>query len=260
VSDSAAESTTAVDDQFRFEGSPAGLVLRSLQMNRLAPHLFTTRQLQFLGGTSDDDYGSVANSFGVTAEQVLRVRQTHGALVAVARPDEPWPTLPDADAIVSIDSSKVISVRVADCVPVLLADHRMRVVAAIHAGWRGTAAGVTEATVKVITELGIPPGDLIAAIGPAIGPCCYQVDEVVRQAFPRNEDASWFSADGPGHWRIDLAAANRAQLIRAGVQSDNIALSRQCTSHDAEHWFSFRRDGSSAGRMVAAIRLTTRSA
>jgi YfiH family protein len=259
VSYSPAESTTPVDDRFRFEGSPAGLVLRSVRMTFLAPHLFTTRQLQFRDGTSEDDYRCIAEDFGVAGQHVLRVRQMHGALVAVARPDEPWLTVPDADAVVSIDSSRVISIRVADCVPVLLADRRARVVAAIHAGWRGTAAGVAQATVETIAELGVPPGDLVAAIGPAIGPCCYQVGEVVRQAFPRPEDEPWFSIDGPDHWRVDLAAANRAQLIRAGVMSDNISSSGLCTSHDSEHWFSFRKEGAAAGRMVAAIRLTTRS-
>src|SRR5215216_6464049 len=102
-------------------------------MSALASHVFTTRQLQFRDATSDDDYGCLAENFGVAQEQVLRVRQTHGALVAVARPDEPWLTVPNADAIVSIEPSTVISIRVADCVPVLLADRRTRVVAAIHA-------------------------------------------------------------------------------------------------------------------------------
>jgi YfiH family protein len=221
----------------------------------VADHLFTTRQLQLRDDSVDADYVRIGAAFSIAGPDVVRVRQVHGRTVLSVRAREPVPGVPDADAIVSMDATRAVSVRVADCVPILLADRAGRAVAAIHAGWRGVAAGIVSATVSALRRWEVPAIDLLAGVGPAIGPCCYQVDEPVREAFetvPGSE--TWFAQDGR-RWRLDLWEAVRDQLISAGVPRAAIYLSRRCTAHQPGDWFSHRRDGPGTGRMVAAIRL-----
>ncbi len=247
------KATPVVDTGFRFESSPAGRVLRCTALDRVAPHLFTTRELRFHEGPLDADYERVRATLDVAT--IARVRQVHGRVVLVVRPGEPLAAMPDADAIVSLDPDRAASVRIADCVPILIADTHRRLVAAIHAGWRGMAADVAGACLHAIEEAGVRPDDLVAAIGPCVGACCYQVGDAVRDAFlsglPNAE--SWFAPDGPGHWRLDLSRAARDRLVALGVPPESVWAAGCCTAHEPDTWHSYRRDGTAAGRMVAAI-------
>jgi purine-nucleoside/S-methyl-5'-thioadenosine phosphorylase / adenosine deaminase len=249
--------TTPVDAAFSWTTGAVGRILQSAALLERAPHLFTTRDVSFRGPEAPTHLARLAAAFQETPGACVFVRQVHGRTVLVVRPGSAVEH-PEADAIVCSDPSRVIAVRVADCVPILLADSRGRVVAAVHAGWRGTCAGVAIETVRAIEALGVDPGDLVAALGPSIGPCCYRVDQRVRLAFEAGVMGPWFSADGSGHWRLDLWQANRDQLVSAGVPASGVCAAGVCTAHHLDTCFSYRAEGPGGGRMVAAIRLRDR--
>lgn len=253
-----AEGMPAVAPGFEWRTASGGRVLVSTALAAIAPHVFTTR------GAGPDpaqpDYDGIGAHLGLAARDVLRARQVHGRVVIVASADtERESVVGDADAIVTTGDDRAVSVRIADCVPILIADRGQRVVAAVHAGWRGTAAGIAGAAVEAIQRIGVPASDIVAAIGPSIGPCCYQVDAAVRDQFlamgPGVDE--WFTADGADRWRLDLWKANRTQLEAAGVPASAIGVAQACTAHDVSTWHSFRKEGTGAGRMVAAIRRST---
>lgn len=154
------------------------------------------------------------------------------------------------DALTSNVPGLLTGIRTADCVPILLVDSRNRAVAAIHAGWRGTSGMIAAATVAEMNRrYGTLPPDLYAAIGPAIGQCCYEVGPEVAHGFAR-----WWpdlkSIDTP--IRIDLTEANRRQLAQAGIPDEQIFTGAPCTRcTDTCH--SYRRDREAAGRMISAI-------
>jgi purine-nucleoside/S-methyl-5'-thioadenosine phosphorylase / adenosine deaminase len=249
--------TTLVAAGFRWMECPAGRVLRNDRLKAHAPHFVTTRELEFRGETIAADFDRVGAVFGCAGRDVYRVRQVHGRVVHVVSPESHPEETPQADAIVSTDPRRPITVRVADCVPILLADHHRRVVAAVHAGWRGTVAGVAMATVETIAALGIPAEDLLGVVGPSMGPCCYQVDVPVREAFLNRQPQSlaFFKEDGPDHWKLDLWAANVAQLVSAGVSREAIEVAGVCTAENLDVCFSHRAEGASTGRLLAAIKL-----
>ena len=172
------------------------------------------------------------------------LHQVHGARVIDA--DAPF-TLEKADAAVARRPHTVCVVKIADCMPVLFADEAASVVAAAHAGWRGLAAGVLEATVDAMRA----PGAIHAWLGPAIGPRVYEVGDEVRAAIGGPEEA--FRATRPGHWLLDLYAVARARLQAKGVQ--RIYGGGFCTYTERERFFSYRRDRGQM-RMAAAVWLT----
>ena len=251
-----AEVSPGVAGQFEWRAMPVGRVLLSTALAPLASHLFSSRDAS-PPGVHQPDYDALARSLGVETTQVVCMRQVHGRDVLIVREGEAVDPKAAADTVVSFDPARAVLVRVADCVPILLADRHRRVVAAVHAGWRGTAAGVVSAAVAAIEASGVPATDLIAAIGPSIGPCCYQVDASVRDQFLASHIGAdrWFAADREDRWRLDLRQANQAQLQRCGLRATDIHDASACTA-DAPHlWYSHRRQGTAAGRMVAAIRL-----
>jgi polyphenol oxidase len=220
---------------------------------------------------------------GASKMRPVALRQIHSDVVQTIRDKK----TPDAagtlsgDALISRQRGVLLMVQTADCIPILLADRKTRAVAAIHSGWRGTLARIAEKTLgQMHMEFGTDPADVVAAIGPGIGRCCYEVGpEVVQKFEARFPDAQewfegpyeklaagesdpnwlpWLTMRPPGHAppplraHLDLIAANRAILSRAGVPKGQIYSAELCTACRGDLFFSYRREGAT-GRMVAAI-------
>jgi len=181
---------------------------------------------------------------------IATVRQVHGTRVVTAELDtEP----PEADGVASARRGLAVGVVTADCVPALLLARRRGVVAAVHAGWRGAAAGVLEAALAHLhAQFGVEPTDVEAVLGPSIGSCCYRVGGEVQAAFTARTGARTAAAWAPAGDRLvlDLRVAERLLLEAAGVRS--VAVVGPCTACSPE-LASYRRDGASAGRQIGFI-------
>jgi YfiH family protein len=188
---------------------------------------------------------------------VRRPVQVHGAVVLSA---DSASALGEADASVATRPGVAVGVVTADCVPVLVAAGA-QAVAAVHAGWRGLARGVIPRALEALAEAA-PGAGVVAAIGPSIGPCCYEVDapviEAMRERFGAAAEAALRPAR-PGHALLDLAALAQAALLDAGVPAASIGVvAGACTRCDAERFHSFRRDGPRAGRLLSWIEVPAR--
>jgi YfiH family protein len=253
--------------------------------------LLDDKRVLNLGFTDWDDRIRVAANrtkfaAALPAREMLLVtlRQFHSDVICVAAaptPDASNAYAPRADALTTRTSGLLLGVQTADCVPILLADMRHRVVAAIHAGWRGTLARIAvKALGRMRMEFGTRPRDVVVALGPAIGRCCYEVGPEVAQAFAaqfpgaadwfdgpfeqlaQGEDPlwlPWLTMMPPGHVpppprvQFDLRACNHRQLIDAGVPETQIDVSDLCTACRTDLLFSYRREGAKTGRMMAMI-------
>jgi hypothetical protein len=236
------------------------------------PHAFSTR----LGGVSaapfdslnfgqpagevrdsadhiEENYSRLKSVIGAADRRVLKVHQVHGPVVLTARAAGAWQSLVHADAIVTDDADALASVRIADCVPVLLAAADGRGVAAVHAGWRGVVAGIVALAVAELRRLsGSAP--ILAAIGPCIGFDAFEVGPEVLHAFQSLlGDQAPIGAQTGGKGRVDLRQAISFQLQRADIPADRIDCTDRCTFRDRDEFFSHRRDHGVTGRMVALI-------
>lgn len=253
-----------MNDRFSWHRAPWGRTLACDALSAIAAHCFTGRDLALPadGGVPRDAWEALAARVGVTPARLHWVRQVHGAAVAcaddagIAAYDEP---LGEADVIVGGSPHVALAVRVADCVPLLISDPRTGAAAAAHAGWRGAASHVPLVAIRALADrYGADPANLVVAIGPSIGACCYQVGPEVRAQFsaaghPAAELDRWFTPDRGDRWRLDLWRACRDQVVAAGVAADRVHVAGVCTATDDWCW-SYRREGARAGRMVAAIR------
>ena len=181
------------------------------------------------------------------------------------------------DASLTNRQGLLLAVQTADCVPILLVDPKKRAVAAIHAGWKGTLARIAgKAVGRMRLEFGSKPADLLAALGPSIGPCCYEVGAEFVTKFtaqfadaaeyfdePRTGDEpnplQWLSMAPPGHQppprnvHLDLPKANRRQLLAAGLRPQNILSTGLCTACRTDLFFSYRKEGALSGRLMSVI-------
>ena len=222
-------------------------------------HAFSTRR----GANDDftmgpDGTGARENrerfmaAIGVPGWPSFRPKQIHSNIVHAVDDNSSANERPDGDAAFTSLSGVALGVATADCVPILLADSRSRGVAAVHAGWRGTAEGVVSRTVQgMMDSLGLDPGELWAVFGPHIGTCCLEVDEEIYDWFAQPEVFERCEEWTKPH--LNLAEANRLQLEGVGIMPDRIIISSLCTRCRADLFYSYRRDGEGAGRMLSVI-------
>ena len=181
---------------------------------------------------------------------LIQATQVHGSRMVRVPPRE---SDMRADALWTQEPGVAVGVRTADCVPVLIVDSTRRAVAAIHAGWRGSAARISELGAKRLARtIEVAPAQLIAVIGPHIGPCCYQVDEPVRAAI--GVEDVFTPSTREGYYQLNLYCLNRLQLLRAGLRSERILRVGGCTFCEETIYASYRRDGSE-GRMMSFVRM-----
>jgi YfiH family protein len=206
---------------------------------------------------------------------LIPLKQIHSDVVHLFL--KPAAEPPKGDASLTNTPGLLLGVQTADCVPILLVDPKKRVVAAVHAGWRGTLARIAQKTIgRMQLEFGCKPADLLAALGPSIGPCCYEVGVELVTKFtaqfadahdyfdePRTGDEpnpiQWLNMAPPGHQpppkdvRLDLRKANRSQLIASGLRSSSIYSSDLCTVCRTDLLFSYRREGPLSGRLMSVF-------
>jgi polyphenol oxidase len=213
---------------------------------------------------------------------LVPLRQFHSSVVQFFA-DAPAESC-KGDASFTNSPGLLLAVQTADCVPILLVDPKKRAVAAIHAGWRGTLARIAEKTVgEMRMSFGSNPADILAALGPAIGGCCYEVGTELAAEFTSQfvgaEDyfddlrtgeepnpLQWLNMMPPGHQpppqnvRLDLRKANRAQFLAAGLRHANIFVSDLCTACRTDLFFSYRKEGAVSGRLLSGVGLQRPSA
>jgi hypothetical protein len=235
-------------------------------------HAFCTRR----GGVSEGEYDSLnisfkegdleskvlqnwhrlAMAFAIPMDQFLTLNQVHGDNIFIIKPFGEYYSSSEAmnyDAIVTSRTNLAICIKTADCVPVFIVDKAKKIIAVVHAGWRGTALEITAKVVRLLIEkYGSSPRDLLAAVGPSIGQCCFEVDSAAANSFfeHKNNEAFLFPGARPNKWMLDLAEANRQQILNCGIPETNIDVSDLCTSCRQDLFFSHRGSGGITGRQV----------
>jgi YfiH family protein len=220
-----------------------------------------------LGMTAADDHAAVTANRQLFLQELacsglVTLRQIHSAKVVVATRVG---SAGEGDGLMTDEPGLTLGIQTADCTPILLADVSRRVVAGFHAGWRGTAARIVELGVEQMRWVyGSQPEDLIAAVGPAIGVCCYSVGEELYAQFATNFPyAPDLFRRQPTGLYLDLAEANRRQLLAAGLSPDRISVVAQCTACAREGgrrlFFSHRAEHGHTGRMMSVIAIAAES-
>ena len=240
------------------------------------PHAFTTRH----GGVSEgiyeslnlgvafgdnplavaENYDRILAALGTRKESLVFSRQVHGNTVRVVDHRHRLPDLfaltEEADGLVTTAKDVTLAVFTADCIPILLWDETTGAVGAVHAGWRSTVQDIAGAAVARITALGANPAHIRAAIGPGIGPCCFETGPEVPQAvldcLGDTGHANIFAKD-TGKFMVDIKEVNRRLLCRAGLLSAHINVATQCTMCDPETFWSHRATGGQRGSLAAMI-------
>jgi YfiH family protein len=219
----------------------------------VVPPLFGGERVRgfFTTKKTGDDRKAVAHLFGIPESHVYMPVQQHTDKIAVIEHDLS-PLI--ADAVITLRKDIVIGIRVADCVPVLLFEKTKGIIAAVHAGWRGTAAGILKKTIQTMIDgfHGSPAGMLVA-IGPAIRGCSYGVDHEVMDAVTRATGQGTHHTERGGKYFLDLSSANKHQALSMGIPEDRVWVSGDCTFCHPERYYSYRYGKGTTGRQGGFI-------
>lgn len=243
-------------------------------------HVFSTRHggvsegqyaamnMSFTGGDNfnsvEENYRRLCGAVGIELSHLTLSRQTHTNNVQLVTRDDcgrgyTKEGFQDVDGLITASRGVALVTQYADCTPLLFCDPVKRVCATSHAGWRGTVSKIGEVTVdKMVKEFGCRREDIIAAIGPCISDCCYEVDTPVYEAFIKsgiNLDGVFKKGRDNDHFMLDLKSANKNILISSGVKADNIDVADICTCCNAQHLHSHRATGGKRGNLAAIIEL-----
>jgi YfiH family protein len=254
-------------------------IIRSPLLERFSrlTHAFTTRPGGIscppydslnLSAKSGDDELAVEKNQQILSEalsieaDLFFLNQVHGDSVIVAEDAGSAQDKRDADAVITGKPETPLVILTADCLSILLFAADDKSIGAVHAGWRGTALNIAGQTVnRMVSRFNINPAYIYAAMGPTIGPCCYEVDSVVYEQF-RQSSKLWDKGsletdrNAERRWMLDLATINRLQLEEAGIDPEHISRTPYCTSCHKNLFYSYRRDGRSSGRQGSIIMLT----
>lgn len=244
------------------------------------PHAFFTRHggvstppfdtLNFAVGTGDmrdstenvnANHRIAAKIFGLDETFVCRTYQTHSTTVVIADEDDRGrgtvkpPYDFDVDGLVTSCSDTLLSVRSADCVPILLYDIKNDICAAVHSGWRGTQGRISAVAINEMCGLGSDKNDIIAAIGPCAGVCCYEVGSELYDIFTHSdsENSKYFVPKENGKYHLDLTGLNVSVLLKQGILPENISACNICTCCNTDMFFSHRMQGKERGTMASFI-------
>ncbi len=222
---------------------------------------FTSLNTGFLVGDREADVRRnltlIGKAFAIPEERLVLMGQVHGDRIFILDGDGPPPgAIPECDGLITERPGVALGIRTADCVPLLFVDPVRRVIGVAHAGWRGTALSIASKMVDLFEKrFSSRVEDIAIAIGPAIGVCCYEVDAPVYAAFSSRPGADHFLHPCPekGKWMLDLASANRIELMERGMPAGNILSAGHCTACRRELFFSHRASLGCTGRQVNFI-------
>jgi hypothetical protein len=237
------------------------LVCREFEERDL-PHGFSLRSRRWDDATLVEPYGlaahvksdfqDLANRLGTS--DVVSMQQVHGTELTII--GDPPDKAPVCDGIFTRREDVALVVQTADCVPMLMWDPDQNVVAAVHAGWRGTLGRIAEKAADMfLSRFSSRSESIYVALGPAIGPCCYEVGPEVVDAYTRQLTSAdeLFSTGPRGRQHLDVIEANRRQLVASGISEDRIFSTEMCTSCDNGFLYSYRKEGEGTGRLYGAI-------
>jgi len=228
---------------------------------------FSTMNMSFNRGDEESNvrknYETICQAIGIDTNNLVFSKQTHtNNVLAVTKNDRGTgytkPSFSDIDGLITNESDVALVTQFADCTPLLFCDPKRKVIGASHSGWKGTVKRIGKVTVeKMVSEFGCNPKDIVVAIGPAIGKCCYEVDDVVFNEFSANgfDTDKYFKGKENGKYMLDLKGICKDTLLDIGIREENIDVCSICTLCNKDMMFSHRATGTKRGNMASIIQL-----